>query len=291
MKRFFKILVVVAALGATSLYAHHFFVIANENSDEPKSATVNIGWGDVMPMDDFFEGNKLQSYAIYDPNLKKFEFKFDKNANIKPEISGKEFPSAGISSGDSYVQKINFNKDAKEGVYQISAVTKRLQFSVWKDKNGKTKWGDVYLDEIKDAQEVTFSLNHQSFAKSYISVGKWSEPKSVGDALEIIPLSDLSTLKVGDEVKFKILTDGKPLASDHDGSPKLKAYGELFGSDDGYAISSTIEDGIVTIKIVAPGRWIVTTNTIKPVDKTNSPELIGKALSAGYNASITFFVK
>ena len=137
---------------------------------------------------------------------------------------------------------------------------------------------------------MSFSLNHVSFAKTYVSVGEWSEPKSVGDALEIIPLSDLSNLKVGDEVKFKILADGK-LVEGGEGSPKLKAYGELFGNDDGYAIVSAINYGVATIKVTAPGRWIVATNTIKLVGKDNAPNLIGKALSAGYEASVTFLVK
>ncbi|MDO5046602.1 hypothetical protein [Campylobacter sp.] len=70
--------------------------------DKPKSVVVNLGWGHMIPMDDFFEGKSLKSYEIYDPTLKKTNLEFDKKANHEFEKSvglakaDVKFPSAKV---------------------------------------------------------------------------------------------------------------------------------------------------------------------------------------------------
>ncbi len=79
---------------------------------------------------------------------------------------------------------------------------------------------------------------------------------------------------------------------DKNGLPDLKAYGELYGADGTYGLQGMIFNGIAKIRVTAPGRWLAVVNIRKPVNKENGPkELIGKALTTGYNASVTFFVR
>ena len=49
------------------------------------------------------------------------------------------------------------------------------------------------------------------WAKSFFTVGQWTDPNPVGHLLEIIPTSDLSKVKAGELVSFKVLYKGKPL--------------------------------------------------------------------------------
>lgn len=283
---------------AMNLQAHNFFVNINESmAHKPGSISTSIGWGHAMPVDDFYRAQGLKSYTFYDPSLKKSELPFDKSANKNYEKEqynkpSKDFPSANIVKGDSYALKILFNDKSEKGTYQLAAKTKRVQFSVWKDKNGREKWGRVYLDEIKDAKEIKICKNYQSFAKSFVSLGRWSEPKVLGHALEIVPISDLSKAKVGDEIEFKVLLNGKPLTSKTDGKPALKAYNEFYNPDAKYSINASIDqNAIAKIKLTNPGRWLMIVNTEEKVDEKTAKDLVGKALTVGYNASATFFVK
>ncbi len=279
------------------VFAHNFYVNITESMAHPPGSIVtNIGWGHSLPMNDFFTGDKLQTYAIYDPNLKKMDFPFAPKANSGVEKNkgkaSKGFPGGTMLSGDMYCRNVRFSKDAPQGTYQVAATTNKIQFAMWKDAKGRQKWGRKSLDQIKDAKKILASIQYQSFAKSFVKVGKWTESKPLGHDLELIPLTDLSQVRVGDEVVFKVLLLGKPVQPDKNGLPDLKAYGELYGADGSFGLRGMIFNGIAKIRVTAPGRWLATVNVTKPVNKENGPkELIGKALETGYNASATFFVR
>ncbi len=292
----FLILLEVSFISNSSL-AHNFFVNITESMTHPPGSIIsNIGWGHALPMDDFFQGNTLLSYSVYDPVLKKMDFPFDSKANYGAEgdkgTEYSDFLGGKILTGDMYCRKVRFNKDAPQGTYQVAAITNKIQFSVWKDAKGRQKWGRITLDQIKNAKIIEACIQYQSFAKSFVNVGKWTEPKPLGHDLELIPLTDLSQVRVGDEVTFKVLLLGKPVQPDKKGQPNLKAYGECYGTNGAYGLRGIISNGIAKIRVTAPGRWLATVNVTKPVNKENGPEeLIGKALTTGYNASATFFVR
>jgi uncharacterized GH25 family protein len=87
---------------------------------------------------------------------------------------------------------------------------------------------DEYLDEIhapKDIRETWQKMPeprrwrevYTKHAKTFVRIGEvggdhsWDRP--VGLFLEIVPETDPLALKVGDELKVRVLKDGKPLAS------------------------------------------------------------------------------
>jgi hypothetical protein len=51
-------------------------------------------------------------------------------------------------------------------------------------------------------------VKYQAFAKSYVTVCKWTNPRPLGHGLEIIPLTDLSNLHVSDLVKMVDIPSG-----------------------------------------------------------------------------------
>lgn len=298
MRNFFISLIIFIGF-STTLTAHNFFINLSESmAHKPGSVATSIGWGHAMPMDDFFMGNSLQSYLVYDPSMKKMDLNFDPKANegmeelyYKKEPS-KEFPSATIFEGDSFTRKIKFNNNSEQGTYQVVASTKKIHFSMWKDEKGRVKWGRVYLDEIKNAKEIMYSSNFQSFAKAYISFGKWSEPAVIGHDLELIPITDLSNVKVGDVVEFKVLFLKEPLSETQNMDPwEIKAYNQFFGADGSYFVGSFIMNGKAKFKVNSQGYWLATITMQKPVNENFGKELVGKVKTIGYNASVTFFVK
>ena len=265
--------------------------------DNVRNVAANIGWGHTLPMDDFLQGDMISGYEVFDPDMRAVKFKVDKNANEgledkiytqKPDAS---FPSATIFQGDSFAKKLYFDAGAKSGVYQFAASTYGVQFAIWDDEKGRQKWGRKYLDELKNAKNIKLCWNFKSYAKAFVTKGEWSQPLAIGHELEFIPLGDLSKLKVGDEVEFKVLFRGEPLhsVSEKGGLPDtISAFNEYLG--DAF-IGAYVIRGNVKFKLVKPGRWLLTLGVVRPVDKDTAPELIGKAINVGYQATATFFVR
>lgn len=293
MKRLIYLALLLASLEAQA----HYLYINLSHDAKPRSVMAHIGWGHTLPIDDFLQGDMLSSYSVYDPLNKRLDFKVDKSANANMEsliyttkpTAG--FPAASVFEGDSFARKLYFDEKAPEGVYQFAASNDGVLFSIWKDQKGRQKWGQKYLDELKDAKEINLCWIFKSYAKAFLTRGAWREPTPIGHELEFIPLSDLSNVKVGDEVEFKVLFRGEPL---HNISPQgglpdsIRAYNEHLGKT---FIGAFVSQGRLKFKVLAPGRWLVTLGILKPADEINAPKLQDKILNVGYNATATFFVQ
>ncbi|MDR2710088.1 MAG: DUF4198 domain-containing protein [Burkholderiales bacterium] len=88
-------------------------------------------------------------------------------------------------------------------------------------------------------------LNAQASDKSF------AEP--VDQKLEIIPLTPPAQTKVGEEMQFKVLYDGKPLSA-----AAWATYDGFSKHENTYAYYTEADaQGIVNVKITAPGAWMV----------------------------------
>lgn len=98
----------IAAFGIllSTAQAHNLFVSDRMSSTHlPGHANVVVGWGHAMPMDDFYRGDKIDSYAVYDPFSKKMDFGFNRKANYGSDSS--DAKSAGRKDyGRLYTQRI-----------------------------------------------------------------------------------------------------------------------------------------------------------------------------------------
>jgi uncharacterized GH25 family protein len=223
IKLFLLSLFVISTFFLSHALAHDLFVSVKESmAHTPGHANVVIGWGHALPMDDFLRGSKIETYAIYDPALTRMDFEFDRKANSiidekegsgQKRLSGrKSYKGLTTQAGHYFGQHVKFQEDSSKGTYQVALTSKQYQYTVWVNKKGRVKWGEKTLDEIKDAREIKVSKRHFYSAKAFLTVGEWTEPKPLGHPLEIIPMTDLSQVKVGDEVSFKVLLNGKPLS-------------------------------------------------------------------------------
>ena len=98
-------------------------------------------------------------------------------------------------------------------------------------------------------------IKREKFAKALITVSADDDSykKILGHKLEIVPVSNVLKTRVGDELTFKILLDGKPLKS------------QLYATYDGFSrrymtfayATESMEDGVAHVKVTSPGVWMV----------------------------------
>ncbi|TIH18503.1 DUF4198 domain-containing protein [Marinifilum sp. JC120] len=108
----------------------------------------------------------------------------------------------------------------------------------------------------KGLKGVIKSGKYEKFCKTLITVGKadGNYKKIVGHKLEIVPMSDPTLAKVGDEIEFQTLLDGKAVSIEsmtatYDGfsmTPNTYAY-----------FTEPYGNGLAKVKITAPGTWMV----------------------------------
>ncbi len=147
-------------------------------------------------------------------------------------------------------------------------------------------------DEIDDIKEVKASLRNQSFAKAYITLGNWTEPKPLEHKLEIIPLTDLSNVHMGDMVEVKVLFYGEPQSTTHKNMIYITAGSNTFGLDEGFNLQSFLMEGKAQFRVQSKGQWII--NTMKGEGVTKDGKLknwYGKVDTIYHTASLTFNVK
>lgn len=98
-------------------------------------------------------------------------------------------------------------------------------------------------------------IKREKFAKALITVTTDDEnyKKALGHKLEIVPVSNVTRARAGDDLSFRILLDGKPLK------------GQVYATYDGFSrrymtfayATETLDDGLAYVKVTSPGVWIV----------------------------------
>ena len=208
----------------------------------------------------------------------------------QPELETGNFD---LFAADLGAQKIAMKKDSAPGVYQLGAVSRPTFYTQYIDKSGKTRLKLKPKSEIKDIKKVLMAVKYQAFAKSYLTVGKWTNPKPLDHALEIIPRTDLSNLHVGDMVEVDVRFYGK--AADHHG-PRVwitsPLTGSSFGQSDGFCLMSYIRDGKAQFRVQSSGQWMIGASHKDDVTADGPlKDLYGKAEQVYHSASLTFTVK
>lgn len=97
--------------------------------------------------------------------------------------------------------------------------------------------------------------------------------KTIGYPAEIIPLSDPYQLKIGDEVRFKILINGKPVFGTR--AKVCNRYNNRTTIQNIY----TEQDGTILVRISSPGPWMISFAAMEPMSdgdlwKTNHASFV-----------------
>jgi len=256
----------------------------------PNHVLCSIGWGHSVPFDDLPQQKILESYKLYDPDLETTSLPMlsDKYPDKLSIDSG-----LAVVSGDIGARKIILEEGCKPGTYQVGVIGKDSFYTHYLDRDNKKKWAMKPKDEVSDAKNILGGLMYKSVGVSYFTVDQWQAPRSLGCDLEILPLTDLSNVRVGDLVRFEILFRGKKLHTSPEVSVEyITAVSSTFGGPDKFALSSIIYEGKGQFRMPAAGKWLVSVFTRQEVTADNElKHLVKKCDTALFSSTVTFPVK
>ena len=293
-----KIISVIAGLlliaFSSPARAHTLWVNLYESfAHPPGHAIVSLGWGHAVPMDDLLVSKagslQLATFDLIDPDL-------NKTALPMPVLKMEDVikTSGGMTAqcGDMGIRKLGLTDKTKPGTYQVVVTSKETFFTKYLDKNGKMKMAVKPLDEVKDASKILAAIKYKSFAKAFMAVKKWTDPKPLGFDLEIRPLTDLSNVHVGDMVHFDVSFMGKPFSCTQDTIQYMTATSNTFGGPDNFSLYSYLINGKAQFRMPAAGQWVVNVYVKQDVTpESDLKELVGKCTTVYYAGTISFNVK
>ncbi len=288
----FTLLTIMLLVSAAS--AHRLWInVFESHAHKPPHAMVSLGWGHSLPMDDILTSTtsrvEIDSFIMLNPAMEKIEL-----ALPPYEINAPDTITADVDiyTADMASHKITLKEDSRQGVYQFGTISKPTFYTSYRDKKGRQRMQLKPLSEIDDLGHVINSLKYQAFAKSYLTVGSWSQPQPLGHGLEIIPRTDLSNISVGDEVEVDVLFYGKPLSVTAKSMDYIVAYSSSFGQSGDFFIGSYLVDGKAQFRVQSSGQWIIGIYHKDDVTPDGSlKDLVGKAQQVYHSATLTFNVK
>jgi uncharacterized GH25 family protein len=216
---------------ASRAFAHDMWIeVRDYTPSVGEKITMVLGYDHYLPARKFLPHDYLDKIYLLDPEAKLVDMK--PNSELEYSVN------SDLTHEGSYlavaVQKGRFWTKTTEG-YQ----------------SGKSKKG------LKNIISCTYSTK---FAKAVVNVGIEGGlvvSKPVGHELEIIPLADPAAIQNGDQLPLKILFRDKPLHNHQ----ILATYVGFSREKNTFAFASKTDDqGMVAIKILTDGAWLVTTH-------------------------------
>ena len=294
MKNFFCMTLFFIFATLSPAQAHSLWINSFESDvHKPRHTMVSVGWGHTLPAGDILTSPKgriaIEQFELVAPDQTRTALNLPVFKLSKPELSTINFD---LYAADLATQKVEFKKDSTPGVYQFSLVSRPTAYTKYIDTSGRTRLKLKEKDKIKNIKKVLMSVKYQAFAKSYVTLGKWTAPAPLGHGLEIIPRTDMSNLHVNDLVEVDVLFYGKPLNSSAAGKESIMAQSRGFGQEDGFFLQAYIKKGRARIRVQTPGQWkIMTTHKDKVLPDGDLKDLQGKVDNVVHGASLTFDVK
>ena len=244
------VLLVVAELPA---HAHFPWINLEDGQiGVDKNLKWTVGWGHRFPLSGMMKAEEIEAMAV-----------------LGPDGGGQ---SKAVASSDFQLQ--TEATLTKAGAYVV-AVSRKASFYT------KTTEGSKRQSKVGLANVLSCSRSH-SFMKAVANVdGTNGKVDAVaGHSMEIVPLLNPASLRVGDFLPFKVIFKGKPYKGEF-----FATYGG-FSTEDGvwaYA-ASTDKDGQGRVRILHSGTWLVKVNVEEPFADLKECD------KEGYLATLTFEV-
>lgn len=279
---------------ASNVQAHMLWVNAFESSaHKPGHVTTSLGWGHVLPIDDVTNSVNaritLDKYFVMTPDGKQIPLHLPGTKLAEPFLQN---DTLDLYEADIACRKISMKETSPHGVYLIAAESQKAFHTRYIDSKGRKRFALKPKNKIKDLKKVLFAVQYQAFAKSYVTVGKWVQPKPIGQGLEITPLTDLSNVKVGDMVEFDVRFNGQPLSYGPNGIEYITASSPSFGKNGKFYLFSYISKGKAQFQVQSAGQWLVNVFHNEPVTADGPlKELHDKVTNVGSGATLTFTVE
>ncbi|MFH0782375.1 MAG: DUF4198 domain-containing protein [Pseudomonadota bacterium] len=238
--RKYRRIVVVACttlsiLACTGLSARaHFPWINLEDGhiSSDKNLKWTVGWGHRFPMAALMKEADVEAMVI-----------------IGPDGGGQ---SKAVSTSELEFQSAEGL--GKAGAYLV-AVKRKASFYT-KTTEGSKRQSKVGLTNVLSCSRSN------SFMKAVANVDTTNGKVDtvVGHAMEIIPLVNPASLRVGDYLPFRVLFKGKPYRTEFSAT-----YGGFSTEDAVWAYAAgTDKDGLGKVKILSSGAWLIKVNLDEP---------------------------
>ena len=273
--------------------SHSLWINAFESRVHPPShVMVSAGWGHTLPLGDILTSPGarigIESFEVLAPDKSRVPLRIPEFKLSTPSLTDKNFD---LYPADLGLQKLAFKQKSAPGVYQISLESKPTVYTKYISTAGKTRLKLKPKDELTDIKTVLMSVKYQAFAKSFVTLGPWQPPSAVGHRLEIIPLTDLSCVKVNDLVTVRVLFHNRPLNTTPAAKSSIFAQSGTFGQEDGFSLQAYVRNGQASIRIPAPGQWRIMVNHKEKVTaEGHLKDLMGKVDYVMCGSSLTFKV-
>jgi len=228
--------------------------------ERPKT-TVYIGWGHRFPADDIPRPGLIRGTWLICPDGRRVELR--------------------LSKGGFGATTVKFDR---EGTYILTADVTPGFYTMVLDDMGELH--HILGPKTEAKGKVLLSLYYEQYAKALVTVGMGDGnfSRTVGQRLEIVPLSDPARLKVGDFLPVKVLFEGKPASF----CWLFATYAGFSTDQDAYAYATDAGlDGTARIKLLHSGQWLVRAVLKRPP----SPGRRGKCDWESYTATLTFALR
>ena len=190
-----------------------------------------------------------------------FGHKFPKDEEIKAERLG-PVKAVGPDGQEAALKKLSTTTyeltPAAAGVYVISA--QMVPGFVTRTPQG------MKMGTKKGVPDANFCFRFDMAGKTLVNVGdqKQGFDRSAQSTLEIMPLKNPNTLKVGETLPVKVTFQGKPLA----GTEIKFTHDGWHDPDKPFAtLGKTDAQGEIQVKLDKPGRWLLIASHKTPYDK------------------------
>lgn len=222
---------IIYGFSGTVASAHDMWIeVRDYTPPMGEEVTMTLGYDHYLPARNFLPEDYLDEIYLLNPKGKRIDVK--RHSDVEYKADGKLNPAG--SHLLVAAQKGRFWTKTTEG-YQ----------------SGKSKKG------LKDVISCTYSAK---FGKAIVKVGDGGKgviSKPVDHELEIIPLKDPATLRIGDMMPVKVVFRGKP-ALNHQ---VLATYVGFSRQKNTFAYATkTDKEGVALIKMLTDGAWLVTTH-------------------------------
>jgi hypothetical protein len=245
----------LGSLAVSAAYAHSPWINLVPEPVEGHVIT-SLAYGDFMP------GSELLTNDWGNVTVDRYELVAPDGARTSLGLPVlKPSPKKGAGNGvtvqpetDIGIRKVVFGPESSKGTYQLFAQSSVYQYIVYRDRKGEKRYSDQPYSTLEDVAKVESVSRDVYFMKAVHASGAWSEPAALGAILEIVPLTDLSSAKPGDLVRFKVLRDGAAWTTGGD-SALLTAFSPAYG--DRWGIQSSLKYGEAEFRLPVGGAWRV----------------------------------
>ncbi|WP_419662033.1 NikM4: predicted nickel ABC transporter, transmembrane subunit [Desulfosarcina variabilis str. Montpellier] len=259
------LLLFIGLFAAPVGFAHNLWINAVDYNPELRPRTgaqtkVYFGFGHRFPVQDFLDHKKLTAFKL-----------------VGPDGTSRELEAG---EGGFLATALNFRK---KGGYMATAATAHGFYTMYVDQEGRLHHK---LGSLEGLNNVVLSLYYENYTKALINVGETDGDafaKPVGHNMEIVALENPYLKQPGEELDLQVLHKGQPARF-----CEVSATYVGFSTKEDYAFSNKTDfKGRSTIRLLAPGQWIVRAVVRKPAEAA----FRDKCLEEKYSATISFEVR